>query len=687
MPNPISPPAVTGSGRAELPAYLSNGVVGLRVRDNPLAAGMTLLSGYSGEHAERQIEAAAVAPYPLAGDIALDGVWMSDVPHQVQIVSQAYDFACGELTTHLVLGAEGREARLEILTFCDRQDPTLVCQELVIELDQATQVRVRGLVDSRGIEGRALRFARETPGEARPACDGSILWESAGGMSTCGVAYVTELVGEENPSTKRDPLRNGVLGTELAFGARGGRRYRLRQMASIVPSVLHRQPDHQATRLVARARADGFDKVRAGNRAVWKELWKGRIQLVGADHHWQAMADAAFFYLNSSVHQSSPASTSIFGLATWHDYHYYYGHVMWDVETFAVPPLLLLQPEAAANILDYRYQNLGAARNNAKMRGRNGLQFPWESAPSSSEEASPLPGTGAWHEDHVSLDVARAFALYGYATDNAEFVRERGWPVLSGVADWIVSRVVKGRRGYEIRASMGIAERKQPSDNAVFTNMSASVVLKDALTAAERLGRTPNPAWAEIADKIVLPMRGNLLVSHDGYRSNEEKGGTPDPLMGIFPLPYGLDPGVEKATLDFYLPLADDYIGSPMLSALYGVWAARAGDRALSLKLLEEGYGKFCAARFLQTLEYRADRFPEQPRAGPFFANLAGFLSGLLLGFPNITPGAGDPQAWIKGPCVLPRGWQAIEVERVWVRGQAASLTARHGSYSVLAPE
>ena len=42
------------------------------------------------------------------------------------------------------------------------------------------------------------------------------------------------------------------------------------------------------------------------------------------------------------------------------------------------------------------------------------------------------------------------------------------------------------------------------------------------------------------------------------------------------------------------------------------------------------------ADRFLQTLEYRPDRFPEQPMAGPFFANLGGFLMGLILGFPGI---------------------------------------------------
>ena len=81
-----------------------------------------------------------------------------------------------------------------------------------------------------------------------------------------------------------------------------------------------------------------------------EEIWKGRIRLIGAGDEWQALADAAFFYLNTSVHASSPASTSIFGLATWHDYHYYYGHVMWDIEAFAVPVLAFLQPAAAESL-------------------------------------------------------------------------------------------------------------------------------------------------------------------------------------------------------------------------------------------------------------------------------------------------------------------------------------------------
>jgi trehalose/maltose hydrolase-like predicted phosphorylase len=679
MTTPISPPPVQGGARDDLPAYVANGVVGLRVREMPLGAGLTLISGYSGEHPQRRIEAIAVAPYPVAGDIQLAGVWLSDAPHAVTIIDQAYEFATGELVSRFEFEAEGCKARIEVLVFCSREEPSLVCQEITVQVNQDVDLTLKALLDARHVDGRALRYLRDTPGEDRASCDGAALWESAGALSTCGIAYITELVGAE-ADPKKPPLENRSLATGYAFKAKAGRSYHLRQIASLIPNVSHAEPDFQAVRQVALARKRGFEAIRSANRDVWSDLWKGRITIVGADRRWQALADAALFYLLSSTHVASSASTSIFGLATWHDYHYYYGHVMWDIETFVVPVLSLLQPHAAESILDYRTRSIAAAASNARLRGRRGLQFPWESAPSSGQESAPMPGSASWHEDHVSLDVARAFAFHADVTGDPEYLREKAWPVLSGVANWITSRVTKTNRGYEIRAAMGIAERETEADNAAFTNMAAVVVLRDAIHAAERLGRAVNPEWAQIAGAIALPTEGRVIVSHDGFKPDEEKGGTPDPLMGVFPLGFEMDPEVEGATLKLYLGLREGYIGSPMLSALYGVWAAYAGDRVLSAQLMDEGYDRFCVGRFMQTLEYRPDVFPDQPRAGPFFANLGGFLIGLLTGFPGLQPGPGDAQNWAKREIVLPEGWTGIEVERVWIRGRPYKLVARQGA-------
>jgi hypothetical protein len=117
-----------------------------------------------------------------------------------------------------------------------------------------------------------------------------------------------------------------------------------------------------------------------------------------------------------------------------------------------------------------------------------------------------------------------------------------------------------------------------------------------------------------------------------------------------------------------------------MLSAMLGVYAARLGDRARARELFQRGYADFVTEPFTVTLEYEATRFPEMPRAGPFTANLAGFLMALLYGLPGLEPDADDPARWPKRAVVLPTGWDAIHVERVWVRGQPMTLEAQHGA-------
>jgi len=141
-----------------------------------------------------------------------------------------------------------------------------------------------------------------------------------------------------------------------------------------------------------------------------------------------------------------------------------------------------------------------------------------------------------------------------------------------------------------------------------------------------------------------------------------------------------MPPDVERATLDYYLDLAPQYIGSPMLSALYGVWAAWTGDRRRALRMYEEGYADLIMGRFLQTLEQSREKFPEKAPAGPFFANLGGFLMGLIFGLPGIRIGPEDPSTWPSRRVVLPEGWRSIEIERAWVRMKPAHIVAEHGA-------
>ena len=65
---------------------------------------------------------------------------------------------------------------------------------------------------------------------------------------------------------------------------------------------------------------------------------------------------------------------------------------------------------------------------------------------------------------------------------------------------------------------------------------------------------------------------------------------------------------------------------------------------------------------------------------------MGGFLLSLLFGFPGIDPDAGELRGWATRRVTLPEGWQAIEVDRLWVRGTPMKLSARHGELAHLAP-
>ena len=108
-----------------------------------------------------------------------------------------------------------------MLVFCSRDEPSLVCQEITIEVDADSDLALKAVLDARHVDGRALRHFRDTPGDDKPCCDGAALWESAGALSTCGIAYVTEVVGAE-AEPERPPLENRTLTTSYALKAKIG---------------------------------------------------------------------------------------------------------------------------------------------------------------------------------------------------------------------------------------------------------------------------------------------------------------------------------------------------------------------------------------------------------------------------------------------------------------------------------
>ena len=166
----------------------------------------------------------------------------------------------------------------------------------------------------------------------------------------------------------------------------------------------------------------------------------------------------------------------------------YNGHVFWDADLWMFPALLVLHPEMAKSMIEYRYERLDAARKNAFSHGYKGAMFPWESAGSGVEE-TPVWALSGPFEHHITACVGLAAWNYYCVTQDKEWLKEKGWPIISATADFWASRVERNGPGhYDIKNVVAADEWAENVDNNAFTNGAAKVLLQHATEAAAHPG-------------------------------------------------------------------------------------------------------------------------------------------------------------------------------------------------------
>src|SRR4051794_20775594 len=101
MSEPLSPPPVRDYRPDYIPAYIANGLTGLRCPRIPFRGGVAMLNGFAGLDVVDGLEGFARIPFPLGADVAINGVRLARASHLVEFVEQRYDFAVAELTTLL----------------------------------------------------------------------------------------------------------------------------------------------------------------------------------------------------------------------------------------------------------------------------------------------------------------------------------------------------------------------------------------------------------------------------------------------------------------------------------------------------------------------------------------------------------------------------------------------------------
>lgn len=433
---------------------------------------------------------------------------------------------------------------------------------------------------------------------------------------------------------------------------KAGDTYRFSIAGSSITSAHHDDPLNEAERLTIYAKLEGRDRLLMFHNKAWDELWKSDITIDGDDQSQQDI-HSMLYHLYSFVREGTALSPSPMGLSGLG----YNGHVFWDTELWMYPSILVLHPEMAKSMVEYRYQRLDAAKRNAFSKGFKGAMFPWESAATGVEE-TPVWALSGPFEHHITACVGIAAWNYYCVTQDKTWLKEKGWPVLSAVADFWASRVERNGPGhYDIKNVVAADEWAENVDNNAFTNAAAKAVLQYATEAAKLLGIAADPDWMTVAANIpILKMDNGVTREHAGYNGEGIKQA--DVNLLSYPLKEVTDPKQIRKDLEYYESRVPTEGTPAMTQAIFTLLYARLGDGDKAFHFFKDAYVPNLNPPLRVIAETKGG-------TNPYFSTGAGgIIQSVLMGFGGLEI---TPKGIVQVKSALPPGWKSLTIKGVGV--------------------
>lgn len=455
--------------------------------------------------------------------------------------------------------------------------------------------------------------------------------------------------GHEHPSLIHEEWDYDMHLVRFVKNLKAGETFRFSVVGSACSTEHYGDPHNEAERLTIYAALEGRSRLLSRHLAAWEDLWESDIVVEG-DEEAQRDIRFALYHLYSFVREGTAYSPSPMGLSGLG----YNGHVFWDTELWMYPPLLMLRPEIARSLLEYRYERLEVAKQNARSHGYDGAMYPWESD-GIGQEATPVWALTGPFEHHITGCIGWAFWKYYQVTGDKTWLRDRGWPVLKEVAAFWASRAEKGDDGkYHIINVVAADEWAENVDDNAFTNAVAIQALRYATAAAAILGENADPRWQTVADNmIILTFADGVTREHATYEGETIKQG--DVNLLAYPLGLITDKQQIRKDLDYYEPRMSPE-GPAMGHAVLSILHNRYGDSKKAHELFVKGYKPNAVPPFGVMAETAGG-------TNPYFATGAGgMLQAVLAGFGglDITDSGIDQ---LKSS--IPKNWKSLTIKGV----------------------
>ncbi|XP_019643989.1 PREDICTED: acid trehalase-like protein 1 [Branchiostoma belcheri] len=378
---------------------------------------------------------------------------------------------------------------------------------------------------------------------------------------------------------------------------------------------------------------------------AWRKVWDaGRIEVEGNLDLQKTINGALYYILSSLPAQNHYGTANQFyglspgGLANGKLLQDYQGHSFWDTETWMYPPILLLHPALAKDILSYRIHVRGPAYDRARENGHQGLRFPWESAFTGVEVT---PGDICMecreNQQHITGDIAFAARQYVSATRDLGWLKdENGWELIMETARFWKSRPTFNQtRGlYDINGVMPPDEFHHTINNSIYTNVVAKLSMEFANYTACLLGETEETAeevesWVtDVGNKLYLPeiTDENYHPEFEGYPKGELIKQADVILLG-YPLMWQMSDQVRRSDLNIYEKVTDR-TGPAMTWSMFCVGWLELQEYSKARQMFQDSYSIYVKEPFKVWTEAH-----QGLGAVNFITGMGGFLQAVLFGY------------------------------------------------------
>lgn len=456
------------------------------------------------------------------------------------------------------------------------------------------------------------------------------------------------------------------------------------------------------------ARDLGWEELYHRHAAKWKSKWQDADIRIQGDDAAQVNVRASLYHLiRSNAERDDRVAICAKGYAG----EAYFGRYFWDTEINLLPFFLHTNPQAARNLLLFRYHTLEGARCNARNYGYRGARYAWESSLSGEEQCANWQY--ADHEIHITADVVYALYHYMNATGDDEFLEHYAIDILVETARYWCDRVDWNPEGYgELLGVMGPDEYLPFTRNNAFTNRMVKFSLEQTALCLSKLLHSKPEGYAAVAERLdirpderelfrhtaeklrlpydsrteIVPQSddfaqyadvefdtlwtdrsrpfGHFISQERNYRSKALKQADVLELMLLFPQEFTREQ--MKAAYAYYEPITTH--DSSLSAAVHGIVASWLGEK-------EE------AAKFLQRV-MAIDLSVEKKGAaeGIHIANCGGLWQLIVYGFAGMTSAMWSEDFHLEPR--LPAGWEELSFPIVW-RGDRYRATVRPDAYEV----